>query len=468
MDLLERPLNPNKHLKEEFVSNLTGSSMLEIAALSTIFPALIVLRKWSSFCRVNGYAREEEAKKDDNLTSCRKDWRSFMVSLFMDYFCVVLPILSIITSGLMSAQFCSYLSYLSAYYSKDLIFATKRDHRILLLSKELFHHTEYLWYVLVVVTCLCILAVDFKIFPRRYAKTETYGTGLMDLGVGSFVVVNSLVSKQARNFKSMSWMEALLSVSPLVFLGFARLISTRGIDYQVHVGEYGVHWNFFFTLAAVSILTSFISIHPKYCGIFGVIVLTGYQTCLLCGLSEYLISNERNANIISANKEGLFSIFGYWGMYLVGVYLGYRVFFENHSSVKDNSIKFATAKVWAVFTLFWFLTIILDNYVERVSRRTCNLAYVTLVFAENFQVLSILTLAELAFAKRNLVLEDAFNQNLLGSFLLANILTGMVNLSVDTLSASSITAFTILIGYSFVLSVVVGLAWFYGLKVKFW
>ncbi|XP_072973752.1 uncharacterized protein At4g17910 isoform X2 [Typha angustifolia] len=468
MDLLERPVNPNKHLKEEFVSNLTGSSMLEIAALSTIFPALIVLRKWSSFCRVNGYARAEEAKKDDNLTSCRKDWRSFMVSLVMDYFCVVLPILSIITSGLMSAQFCSYLSYLSAYYSKDLIFATKRDHRILLLSKELFHHTEYLWYVLVVVTCLCILAVDFKIFPRRYAKTETYGTGLMDLGVGSFVVVNSLVSKQARNFKSMSWTEALLSVSPLVFLGFARLISTRGIDYQVHVGEYGVHWNFFFTLAAVSILTSFISIHPKYCGIFGVIVLTGYQACLLCGLSEYLISNERNANIISANKEGLFSIFGYWGMYLVGVYLGYRVFFENHSSVKDNSIKLATAKVWAVFTLFWFSTIILDNYVERVSRRTCNLAYVTLVFAQNFQVLSILTLAELAFAKRNLVLEDAFNQNLLGSFLLANILTGMVNLSVDTLSASSITAFTILIGYSFVLSVVVGLAWFYGLKVKFW
>ncbi|RVW50030.1 Uncharacterized protein CK203_082307 [Vitis vinifera] len=66
------------------------------------------------------------------------------------------------------------------------------------------------------------------------------------------------------------------------------------------------------------------------------------------------------------------------------------------------------------------------------------------------------------------VLEKAFDRNLLGSFLLANILTGLVNLYADTLFASSARALVILVIYSFTLSAVTGLMDLYGIRLKFW
>ncbi|KAF9625445.1 hypothetical protein IFM89_022842 [Coptis chinensis] len=307
------------------------------------------------------------------------------------------------------------------------------------------------------------------------------------------------------------------STGPLILLGFGRLISTVSVDYQVHVGEYGVHWNFFFTLAAVSILTSLISISPKCCGVLGLLVLigielmkisivcfslsyhlhvvesqfqiyycSGYQTCLLCGLNDYLLSNKRTANIISQNKEGIFSIFGedfkrsvskvkqfhgsgYWGLYLVGVFLGKTLFFgDNYATSRIRSDQRTRTRIWILAIMFWVLTVILDKHVERVSRRMCNLAYVTLVLAQNFQVLAILMLSEFNGEHKMLVLEEAFCRNLLGIFLLANVFTGLINMYVDTIYASSVTALAILSGYAFVLCVFAGFAECIGIKFKFW
>ncbi|PWZ06568.1 hypothetical protein Zm00014a_030522 [Zea mays] len=432
--LFDKPLNPNKLLKEQFVSNLTGSSLLEIAALSTVVPALVVLRKWSS----RG----------------------------VDYLTVVLPIILVFTVLSEWVFMCaiSLVILISIY----IMFKRSQFHlkdgfsQLPLLRADISSYRVSV----VLVTCLCILAVDFKIFPRRYAKAETYGSGIMDLGVGSFVVANALVSRQARNIASMSFKAVLCSISPLVFLGFARIISTWGVDYQVHVGEYGVHWNFFFTLAAVSILTSVVRIHPKHCGLVGLLILAGYQIWLSSGLNEYLISHKRSADIITQNKEGIYSILGYWGMFLIGVSLGFYLFVDTSSKGKSRNTQ--VMQIWVLAASFWILAIIFDSYIERVSRRMCNFAYVMLVFGQNFQVLSILTLAGFASYKKNLVLEDAFNENMLGSFLLANILTGLVNLSVNTLSASSFTAFMILSVYAFTLCMVTGLTHFCGVRMKFW
>jgi phosphatidylinositol glycan class W len=47
-------------------------------------------------------------------------------------------------------------------------------------------------------TAIVILGVDFVVFPRRFAKTETFGTGYMDIGVGCFVIINALVCPEAK------------------------------------------------------------------------------------------------------------------------------------------------------------------------------------------------------------------------------------------------------------------------------
>ncbi|XP_061343865.1 uncharacterized protein At4g17910 [Gastrolobium bilobum] len=449
--------NPNKHLKEEFVSNLSGSSMLEIAALTVIIPILVLIRHSISSKSITGASLK---KKNDDAVSVNRSFKAYLATLSLDFLVIIVPMLLFFT---VLADWTYILASLFTIVTLLYIAAKRSGGSSLSFEGEPNSLRAYVTsyrVVVMIITFLCILAVDFRIFPRRYAKTETYGTSLMDLGVGAFVLANSLVSRHARNITSVNWKTAIISISPLIILGFLRLITTTGVDYQVHVGEYGVHWNFFFTLAAVSILTSFINIPPQYFGVLGSLVLVVYQFCLMHGLNHYLLSNERGMDIISQNKEGIFSIFGYWGMYLVGVYLGNYLIYR--------SSRWVLMRVLVLSILFWFLTVLLDRHVERVSRRTCNLPYVTMVLADNLQLLSILMLGDLIPGSKTSLLEEAFNRNLLATFLLGNILTGLVNLSVDTLSASSITALFILLVYAYVLSVVIGIADYFGMKLKFW
>ncbi|KAG8634195.1 uncharacterized protein At4g17910 isoform X2 [Manihot esculenta] len=384
MDSPSKSFNMKKHLKEEFVSNLGGSSMIEIAALSAAVPLLFVLRHSICFSYKTGSAFvRTSAKKDGDALSASKSLGNYLATVTVDFMFIVLPILLFLTVLaewiFILPIFLMVLTF--SITAKRVVISTTCSEGSLSLRAIISSYRV----VVMVVTCLCILAVDFRIYPRRYAKTETYGYSLMDLGVGSFVLANSLVSRQARNASLVNLKAAVQSASPLLLLGFGRLLSTTTVDYQVHTGEYGVHWNFFFTLAAVSVLTSIINVPPQYSGFLGSAVLIGYQSWLNSGLNAYLLSDNRASDMISKNKEGVFSILGYWGMYLIGVQLGYYLFFGNHSSTKMKSNKWARIRVLSFAVIFWLITMILDSHVERVSRRMCNMAYVTLVLAQNFQ-----------------------------------------------------------------------------------
>ncbi|XP_044467205.1 uncharacterized protein At4g17910 isoform X2 [Mangifera indica] len=419
-------LNLNKQLKEQFVSNLTGSSFTKIFVLLAIVPTSTLLRQAFNSYRSIDEASSKKKENDELVLASKKFW-AYIATIVVDFFFIVVPMLLFFT-------ILSDWAYLG-------------------------------WFLLLLVF---FSLTGKRIFPRENAKTETYGTSVMDLGVGSFVVANAIVSRQARNALSINWKTALKTTSPLILLGFVRLLTTTGVDYQVHVGEYGVHWNFFFTLAGVSVLTSITNVPPKYCGILGSLVLIGYQSWLNCGLNAYLLSNERGTDIISKNKEGIFSLFGYWALYLVGVQLSRYLFFQNgsHSTRRSNNMTFV--KVWLVALLLWILTLLVDRHIERVSRRMCNLAYVTWVLSLNLQLVGGFMISQYFPVCRITALEEAFNSNLLASFLLANLFTGLVNVSVDTLSASSISSILILFMYSFTLSMIIGIAHFCGIRLKFW
>ena len=148
-------------------------------------------------------------------------------------------------------------------------------------------------------TCVCILAVDFHVFPRRFAKVETYGTGIMDIGVGAFVFANGLVSRQARGIRTPDRRSydglvgrargAMHSVGPCLVLGLGRLASVKATEYPEHVSEYGVHWNFFLSLAAVSLLTTVVQPSPV-CSVplAGLMLAAHHYALTRGGLESYI------------------------------------------------------------------------------------------------------------------------------------------------------------------------------------
>lgn len=359
---------------------------------------------------------------------------------------------------------------------------------------------------MMMITCAAILAVDFKIFPRRFAKVENWGTGLMDLGVGSFVFSAGVVSAR-------SVLKAQVSPNPpdlarrligslrhslaLLVLGTIRLISVKGVDYAEHVTEYGVHWNFFFTLGflppVVAACQSLLAYVPSY-EIIAVVIGVMYELILdNTNLTAYIVAAPRD-NIISKNREGIFSFFGYLAIFLAGQGAGMHVLPRDSSYVKKNAStksrishlsKQKSLRNLAISSIFYVMFFLfLTDYFGinlRVSRRLANLPYILWVCAFNTVQLLVLIISERilfpniysAFEKVTVGdVEDeqrrlkvatspllrAVNRNSLAIFLLANLMTGAINLGMKTLDAGTLRSMAVLVSYMTVLcTVAIGL-----------
>ncbi|KAL9115941.1 MAG: hypothetical protein Q9227_000309 [Pyrenula ochraceoflavens] len=362
---------------------------------------------------------------------------------------------------------------------------------------------------LLIVTCLAILAVDFRVFPRRFAKVETWGTSLMDLGVGSFVFSAGVVSArsvlkqqiastsnlvpQASKSLPARLFASLRHSAPLFTLGLLRLYSVKNLDYAEHVTEYGVHWNFFFTL---SLLPPFVELlhplallfptsFPSYETLSLLLAFT-YQILLdSTSLTAYILISPRGPSLLSKNREGIFSFVGYLSIYLFGRGIGIAILSpplpspqtRKKSSLPRPSLSLLLRAL--TITALFLLTNLPRFASVPVSRRLANLPYILWVLAFNSAQLTVLCLIENLFFPRiqsqpsgtNSTIENnrtkdgeafatstlmkAFNNNGLAIFLVANLLTGAVNLSMNTLDASRGVAMGVLMAYA---TVVAGVA----------
>ncbi|KAH7368519.1 GWT1-domain-containing protein [Plectosphaerella cucumerina] len=478
-----------KQLKEDFVSNLSGGSVNEVNLVISVSPAALIL--WSALQTRHSFFRSASplAFTLDYLLNVAVLLLSITIyasSPLLLYALILGPVaLAYVLPPNTGAPRKKPVLPPSASQKKknaDAGPAQGAAGALSALSTKPFL-THYRGGMMAV-TCLAILAVDFRLFPRRFAKVETWGTSLMDMGVGSFVFSAGVVAarpvlKERASGRGAPLANRLLASLrhslPLLVLGVIRLLSVKGLEYAEHVSEYGVHWNFFFTLAFlppfVALFQSALRFIPSYAAL-AIILAVGYQVLLeSTGLKAYILTAPR-VDLISANREGIFSLFGYLAIFLAGQDTGMYVLPRNLTRSKatpstQRTTLLMTMAVWcAVWTGLYVLT---TSYTYgdglSVSRRLANLPYVLWVAAFNTGQIFLYCLVDSVFFPAFYNATDAraekeaydvatsrvlraYNRNGLAVFLLANLLTGLVNMTVPTLDVGPAQAMAILLAYS--------------------
>lgn len=507
---LEEEEMSQKQLKEAFVSNHNGTSVLEITQ-GLCFPVLCILCRGLLII----------------LTQHLWSSHTWRTRFFIDFVVLIVPL---VTTFTILSSFL-HLEYLTAIlfgaglfyqiYCRRTCYARVPGQKILGKFLKISLESEYVppiscfRVIISALTAVAILAVDFPLFPRRLAKTELYGTGAMDFGVGGFVFGTAMVCPEIRR-KYMErsrcdrFTKSLCSVWPLALLGVGRLIVIKSIGYQEHVTEYGVHWNFFFTLIVVKLITSLLLMFypPNKSWIVAIGITVLYQLALdLTPLKRLILygtdGSGTRVGLLNANREGIMSTLGYVAIHMAGVQTGTYVL-KKRSHVKDL-IKVACHCLLLAISLFVSLYIVQVN-VEAVSRRMANLAFCFWIVASSLTLLSSLLLGDiiLTFAKfliqgalvpcswkliqspattkkrseslvseaegkkPSLCLITALNRNQLMFFLLSNITTGLINLLVDTLHSSTPWAFFLLNLHMFTNCLIIYMLHLQDKTIKFW
>lgn len=299
------------------------------------------------------------------------------------------------------------------------------------------------------------------------------------------------------------WFKPLWSALPLIMIGIIRIIANNELEYQEHTSEYGIHWNYFLTMGVVAILPPILptaTTTTKLGWVLPIIVLlTIYQLALSTTstfnqtLQEYIEMAPRHCttgtsnfcHFFAANREGILGCIGYLSLHLAGEYIGHyyiwnttttittqQATISSSSSTRNTTTTSTTTatcrELFQLATYLWILLFVLTYGLGLpVSRRSTNAPFCIWAMAHNVLLLAILrylfppfntttTSSSTNTTTSTMVprIMDTVNRHGLIMFLIANLLTGLVNLTIPTLEIGDEMA----LGIVFVYICLVGLA----------
>lgn len=448
--------------QQDFYTNKEGSSFLEPYALITLWPLSRLL--WSC---VKLYTLR--------FTNSAPLFLEFII-LFTPFLLAVTLLQSYVYYLVAAVAILTWTLLLKLLISGEPLLRLVQDKKVSNALEPRGLMASLLATLMLSVT-VCILAVDFQIFPRRGAKTTDYGFSIMDAGVGAFIAFSGAVSPEGKhavesstdrtiNTKLGLIARTLSSSIPLIALGGLRLLLVRWFEYREITEEYGTHLNFFAVLAAVKLISCFVycvigrRIKLNYVGIALIVV---YQLFLNYYANEHIIANKSRDTFFMANKEGMLSIIGLTGYHLV--YTRLQLIIDDASKTNKRYGITQTLKALVRLALPAIVgLIVMHNFVQPSSRKISNAAYVCwsalmVIFLLGCEVASNTGIAALQRRYHNVddfgsKIYAAFSQNAMPLFLLANVMTGFINFTLDTNNMSTLPGMATIVGYLVVLSII--------------
>lgn len=477
-----------KALHESRMTDNSGTTPIE--CVMVVLPSIISLYHWASWTAVQDF------KLLSGHNGTQWHW------LFNEFFLLVCPCIlavtiladSIVFQILGMLNFCIMVYYYYKRLSEGNLsindFKLQEKFTCKMIEKFQFDPMRRSYItnfraITNMLTVLCILAVDFSIFPRRFAKTETFGYGVMDLGVGLFVIANALVAPEARTSfpVNVSIRKSIMECIPLLVLGMTRMIGLSKMDdYQQHFSEYGKDWNFFLTLAVTKLMCALILKLVKRNSIMIYFVLSGsvismYQCVLYLGLQDWILSDAPRVGFVAANREGLASNLGYISLYFGGIALAKTL--RRLDTLNPWKNKKFIKRLFALDCVLWAITFACENSV-RVSRRLANMGYFFWILTFSSTVLTMLLIVEFFVLplKYSYVISksdtpptnvgfvpklyETINKCGLIFFLKANVVTLVINLCIQTFLVPWYFACIIIVFYMVINCV--GVVWLHKLQ----